>query len=492
MPLVTLLLALPATALPSVDNAHLRLRAANTGDAKAIAFSPDGKCLAAGYADKSVRLWDLSTGNQLYMMEGHDGFVGAIAYSPNGKRVATGSADKTVRIWDVAEGRQVLKLEGHRRRVDAVAFSPNGKILASAANDGMIRIWDATTGTAIHVCPGHGSWGESIVFSADGSTLTAHGPDHAICSWDVGTGREQRRVTIGREYTAHGLATGGNAVILESQNHRLLLWDLQQDRCDAQFAGPESWVVASALSSDHRLLALANWKSAALAIWDLSSAKPLLRLDGPDEMITCLTFSPERRRIAAGGDDGTILVWNLPRALGDTGPASARYSTPELEALWADLGSDDPGPVYRAIWKLAADQTGAVGFLKSRMKAAEAREDPLVRQLIAKLDDDHFAVRQQASQHLRQLGKTAQPALRRRLAATPSAEARRRMEDLLEGIEFRLSSETRQQLRGIHVLEEIAGPECIQTLKRLASGDASAPETLHAVAALQRLGASER
>jgi WD40 repeat protein len=135
-----------------------------------VAFSPDGKSVASGSQDKTVRLWDAATGEEKQKLEGHDDYVSAVAFSPDGKTVASGSEDKTVRLWDVATDEERQKLEGHDGAVSAVTFSPDGKTVASGSHDRTVRVWDAATGEERQKHQTSRTVSR-IAFSIDGSSL---------------------------------------------------------------------------------------------------------------------------------------------------------------------------------------------------------------------------------------------------------------------------------------------------------------------------------
>lgn len=147
--------------------------------------------LITGSIDKKtdyIRLLDFTTGEEERRLRGHTKNVESVAFSPDGRTLASGSADKTVRLWDVATGKHKQTLKGHRKSIDSIVFSADGRMFATASRDKTVRVWDAITGNHKKTLKGHTAPVNGAAFSPDGQTIVSWSNDRTIRLWEVDTG----------------------------------------------------------------------------------------------------------------------------------------------------------------------------------------------------------------------------------------------------------------------------------------------------------------
>ena len=109
-----------------------------------VSFSADGTRIVSGSNDKSVRVWDASTGAELKVLNGHTDYINSVAFSADGMRIISGSDDESVWVWDASTGAELKVLNGHTRTVESVAFSADGTRIISGSNDESVVVWDAS------------------------------------------------------------------------------------------------------------------------------------------------------------------------------------------------------------------------------------------------------------------------------------------------------------------------------------------------------------
>jgi HEAT repeat protein len=168
-------------------------------------------------------------------------------------------------------------------------------------------------------------------------------------------------------------------------------------------------------------------------------------------------------------------------------PAPVDLSAKELEAFWSDLASAEAPRAYRAVWSMVLARTPPVGFLRERLRPVVAVDEQQIGRLIADLGSNRFEVRQQASAELEKLEQTTEPALRQVLKKQPTLDLRRRVEELLERLDPKISPERLRGQRAVETLEKMCSPESRKALQELAGGASKAQLTQAAKAALERL-----
>lgn len=168
--------------------------AGHTGAVWDVAYDPDGKRLATAGADRTARIWDAATGKQTCVLtrgaeatgqsgparESHDGDVYAVVFSPDGMRLATASKDKTARVWDAGSCQELLTLIGHTDELRSVVFSPTDPRLATAGADGTVKVWNAGSGEPLFTLLGPGAVVRDVAYSPDGKRLVAVGEDGSV------------------------------------------------------------------------------------------------------------------------------------------------------------------------------------------------------------------------------------------------------------------------------------------------------------------------
>ncbi|WP_427162719.1 trypsin-like peptidase domain-containing protein [Aliinostoc sp. HNIBRCY26] len=274
-----------------------------------VAFSPDGRTLASGSWDKTIKIWNIATGQEIRTLNGHSQGVYSVAFSPDGRTLASGSWDKTIKIWNIATGQLIRTLNGHSDLVESVAISPDGRTLASGSQDKTIKIWNIATGQLIRTLNGHSDLVESVAISPDGKTLASGSQDKTIKIWNIATGQEIRTLNDPSVISV-AFSPDGRTLASGSQDKTIKIWNMSTGQLIRTLTGHSDWVNSVAFSPDGRTLASGSWDK-TIKIWNMSTGQEIRILNGHSHWVNSVAFSPDGRTLASGSWDATIKIWRL-------------------------------------------------------------------------------------------------------------------------------------------------------------------------------------
>jgi WD40 repeat protein len=304
-----------------IPDAGKRKFQGHSGPVTCVACSPDGRFVATGSWDRTLRVWDLNTGREKSRLSGHSRSIWTVAFSPDSKKVLSGGEDSTIQIWDVESGKLLRTLRGHRKGTTVatlVAF--RGDRALSASWDRTVRQWDLSTGremlridlktVALRIC-----------VTPDGKQALLGGLDGSVSVRDLKTGKETHRLTGHKNAVwAVSISPDGRYAVTGSGRdfkHRakgsysVRLWDLATGKELRQFKGHTDGIRSVAFSADGKRLLTGSLDQTA-RLWETSTGKELRCFKGHSAAVECVSFVPKRPLAITSSFDGSVRLWRLP------------------------------------------------------------------------------------------------------------------------------------------------------------------------------------
>jgi WD40 repeat protein len=328
-----------------------------------VTFSPDGKRVASGSADKTIRIWDVGTGDAVGVpFEGHADSVHSIAFSPDGQRLASGSRDDTICIWNVNNGQAIADpFKGHTDTVFSVAFSPDGKWVASGSGDKTVRIWDAggSIGAVAHILEGHTNCVFSVTFSPDGKRVASGSADDTIRIWNAGTGDEQGASPFeghGDSVYSLSFSPDSKRVVSGSSDKSIRIWDaVTGEKVAGPFKGHTSWVNSVAFSPDGKWV-VSGSDDNGIRIWNARTGE-VVTFEGHSKSVEAVAFSPDGKHVASGCGDHTIRIWDSGTSQAVAGPFENQEKSASLSLDGDQVASSSHNVTIR-FWDTETGQVG--------------------------------------------------------------------------------------------------------------------------------------
>ncbi|KAH6625330.1 HET-R [Boeremia exigua] len=275
-----------------------------------VAFSHDSSKLASASWDRTVKVWDASSGACLQTLEGHSSHVSSVAFSHDSSKLASASWDRTVKVWDASSGACLQTLEGHSSHVSSVAFSHDSSKLASVSGDWTVKVWDASSGACLQTLEGHSSTVTSVAFSHDSSKLASVSGDWTVKVWDASSGACLQTLE-GHSSIVRSVAFSHDSSKLASasDDYTVKVWDASSGACLQTLEGHSSEVSSVAFSRDSSKLASASYDF-IVKVWDASSGACLQTLEGHSSHVSSVAFSHDSSKLASASWDRTVKVWD--------------------------------------------------------------------------------------------------------------------------------------------------------------------------------------
>jgi len=286
---------------------------ANASYINYLMISPDGETLVSGNADKTIRFWHLSSGQEIRTLTGYTKPVNYFAINSDWDKLVTGSGDKNIQVWNLVTQEKNQTLSGHSSFVNYLVISPDGKMLISGSADKTIKLWDLATGQEIRTLTGHSSSVNYLVISPDGKMLVSGSADKTIKLWDLATGKEIHTLT-GHSSSVNALeiSPDGKTLVSGSADKTIKLWDLATGKELRTLTGHSSFVNALAISPDGQVLASGS-ADKTIKLWDLATGQLIRTLKGHLSSVNSIAISPDGETLVSGSADKTIKLWRVPK-----------------------------------------------------------------------------------------------------------------------------------------------------------------------------------
>ncbi|RSM67936.1 hypothetical protein DMB66_14560 [Actinoplanes sp. ATCC 53533] len=302
----------PAPSSASAEPSREQYRGALLGHGEivlAVAFSPDGKTLASGASDRTIRLWDTATGQSVSTMKEHLDSVLDLAFSPDGKLLASAghSDDASVLLWQTGAWKRVAKLNPKIESVQAVAFSPDGGTIAAGGIGGPVVLWDARTLTERARLSGHRNGTYDVAFSPDGKTLASGGNDGSVRVWNASNGRLVKALPgpspMGVAFSPDGklLAAGGT-------DGEVRLWSTVDWRAGTALTRSDALIESVDFSRDGGWLIAGTESELGMPVWQIATGRLIRTVNVNDEWPMIVRVSPDGASVATGTDHHLVRV----------------------------------------------------------------------------------------------------------------------------------------------------------------------------------------
>ena len=270
----------------------------HSGGVISTSISPDGCLAVSGDDDFTLRLWCLKSGECLKVFAGHTGFINSIALSADVRFALSGSSDKTLRLWNLESGECLKVLDGHTDSIRTIAFSNDGRLAISASEDKTLRTWDLKSGLCVEIL--NHDCSHSLDFLQNLS--------NTVRAWNLCSTTKQND---NQGPTRHQyISADGRRAVSATGDYTPCVWDLESGECVKVLRGHTGWTFSIAISADGRRAVSGSWDK-TLRIWNLETGDTPHAREVHTDRVKAVVLGTDSHRAVSGSLDKTLRVWDL-------------------------------------------------------------------------------------------------------------------------------------------------------------------------------------
>lgn len=284
---------------------------ANSSDIKSIDFSVDGKNLAYGSKDRTIKIFNIESKECVNILSGHINSVNSVSYSADGKFLASAGLDRTVKIWDIQTGQCVKNITGNTMGFNHIVYSSDGGYILSCSGEGMVKIWNIQTGECLRLFKADLNWINCAAFSIDGISVVSGDTEGNIRLWDIATSQNLRVIKPHFDSVNSMFFTYDRRYLISASSDRTIkIIDLDEWQVRKTLVGHQDIINTINSSPDGKYIASAS-RDGSVKIWELATAKCVRTISNHSGSVNSVAYSPNGRFIASGGEEKVIKVWKL-------------------------------------------------------------------------------------------------------------------------------------------------------------------------------------